>query len=304
MSENVEIPELERITFFKGQQLTAADLTDLQQFNREMRWLHNRGQHQWGIGYGFDVNGDRGSRVVTVLPGYGIDNLGREVILTEPQTKPVPAIAGGGDRSEVVYFLVAAYQSDEDQHVAERRSGVCLPGGTVRLSEEPLIDWRLPNQLNEGFELILAKAWVKNCQLSRPLSLAMRRSARPSEQPYIAAGQTEVGNTEWEAWSVNGQMIGLQTQVNTSAARFRTTPRYLAHVAGERYLAEDPGPLIALGFPSVVDATSKGFLLQVMLPAIAAGSPSINPAKLRDAGEGPQIFNKLESHVVWMGVEG
>jgi hypothetical protein len=211
----------------------------------------------------------------------------------------LPAVAGvnGG---EAIYYLTAVYGPDGEQKVLERRPGVCLPGDTVRLSEEPLIEWRRNDQLKEGFELILAQAWIHNCQLSRPLSLAARRYARPSQQPYIAAGQTEIKNTGWSAWTINGEMVGVSTEVDTSAARFRTTPRYVAHVAGDRFLPVAPGPLVALGFAGVVDATPQEFTFQVLLPAMNDGN--INPSPLRE--KGPDIVNQLGWHVVWMGIEG
>ena len=303
MTEKVDIPNLERIIFFTGQRLTATDLAALQKANRELRWLHNRSLHAWGIGIGFSIVGERGDTAVTIGPGYGVDCLGREIILTEPRTKTVPAVAGGPDGGEAVYYLVVAYQADEGQKVSERRPGVCLPEGTVRLSEEPLVDWRRPDKLQEGMELILAQAWIQNCQLSRPLSLAARRYARPPQQPYIAAGQTEAGNTAWKPWLVKDQQMGgVFTEVDTLAARFRTTPRYVAHVAGDRFLAESPGPLIALGFAGVVDATPERFTLQVLLPDF--GPQNINPPALLSQSQGPGIVKQLGWHVVWMGIEG
>ena len=155
MAERVDIPDIERVTFFTGQRLTEKDLAALQRANRELRWLHNRSLHSWGIGIGLAVAGERGDSAVTVEPGYGVDCLGREIILTAPRTMPVPAVAHGPGGEEAVYYLVAAYQEDADQKVAERRPGVCLPEGTVRLSEEPRLEWRRPEQLQEGFELVL-----------------------------------------------------------------------------------------------------------------------------------------------------
>lgn len=310
MTEKINIPNLERITFFTGQRLTAPDLAELQRAHRELRWLHNRSLHGWGIGIGLAVTGERGDSAVTVGPGYGVDCLGREIILTEPRPKTVPAVAGGPPGGEAVYYLVAAYQADADQKVAEQRPGVCLPEGTVRLSEEPRIDWRQPDQLREGFELILAQAWVQNCRLSRPLSLAARRYARPSHQPYIAAGQTEVGKTAWMVWEVADQIVGVFAHVDTKAARFRATPRYVAHIAGDRHLAETPWPpsqpLLVLGFAGVVDATPQGFTLQVLLPKVAADQPRMNPADLlSDPDRVIRIVKEeLKWHVVWMGIEG
>src|SRR2546423_14021062 len=119
MPDNVSIPDLERITFFDGQQLTASDLTDLQGANRELRWLHNRSLHNWGIGTGLGVMGERGSRTVTVAPGYGIDHAGREIILTETQVLPVPAVASAAGGQEAVFYIVAAYRPDQEQPVTE-----------------------------------------------------------------------------------------------------------------------------------------------------------------------------------------
>ncbi len=303
MSDNVEIPALERIIFFPGQQLTAADLTELQDYNRELRWLHNRSLHSWGIAKGFGVTGGRGSRAVKIEPGYAVDRLGREIILGESISLPVPAIAEATGGKEAVYYLTASYLEDSDQTVAERQSGVCLPDGTVRLRDEPRISWHKPDQLTEGVELILAKAWIKNCQLSRPLCLAARRNARPSAQPYIASGQTGSDATDWKLWQIGGQALGVEVQVDTSQARFRATPRYVAHVTGDRYLGDAPGPLIAVGYPATVEGTPEQFKLQVLLPAIASGQIAINPPSLRSQ-QAPGIVKKLGWQVVWMGIEG
>lgn len=303
MAGKAEIPELERFTFFPGQRLTATDLTELRRAHQELRQLHNRSLHNWGIGVGLEVSGERGDSSVTIGPGYGVDCLGREIILTASRMKTVPAVASGPGGGEALYYLVAEYLEDKDQKVMERRPGVCLPEGTVRLSEEPLIDWRRPDQLKEGLELILAQAWILNCQLSRDLALTARRYARPSQQPYIAAGQTRKGNTIWAAWrDENNQAIGVLTHVDTSPARFRTTPRYMAHVAGERYLPGRAGPppaslqpLLLVGFTEIIDATPESFTVRVALPTNFP--PPVNQII------SPDLVKELGWHVVWMGIE-
>jgi hypothetical protein len=300
MTERVDIPNIERPTFFTGQRLMEKDFTALQRANRELRWLHQRSFHAWGIAIGLTAVGERGDSTVTVEPGYGLDCLGREIILTERRVIPVPPVAHESGGGPAVYYLVAAYQEDADQKVVERRPGVCLPEGTVRLSEEPRIEWRRPEQLQEGLALVLAQAWIQNCRLSRPLSLAVRRFARPSQQPYIAAGQTDREKTAWLPWVVSGQTVGVLTQVDTSAARFRTTPRYNAHVVGERLLAVAAVPIMIVGFPAIVAATPAGFTLQVLLPEVAGSNINTDQVRALSAGR----FNELGWHVVWMGVEG
>ena len=295
MAERADIPTLERSTFFDGQRLTARDLSELQSTHQELRWLHNRSLHGWGIGIGLAATGERGATAVAVGPGYGIDCLGREIILTKSRTVPVPADPGTSEGKDAIYYLVAAYQPDEDQAVAQRRPGVCLPAGTVRLSKSPRIEWRRPEQLSEGFELILAQAGVRNCQLSGPLSLAARRNARPSQQPYIAAGQTEQGKTGWLEWKAGEEALGVYAAVNTSPARFQATPQYFAHVPGDRHLLGGSGQVLILMRTTavVIAATPTGFRLQLRI-FIERSSIMITDM--------PGFIEGLKWHVVWMGV--
>jgi len=307
MSNSSSIPVLERVEFFDGQQLTAEDLTALKDTNTQLRWLHTRSLHSWGIGIGFDVQGNRGDSSVTVGLGYAVDCLGREVILSSERTKTVPAVPGQADGADATFYLIAAYLADADQAVAEKRPGVCVPGGTVRLTEEPLLAWRLPNELRQGLDVILARASVLRCQLSQPLSVAERRYARPSQQPYIGAGQTVAGGTDWQVWlDPGGQPLGFFTVVDTSSALFQTTPAYVAHIVGERILVQQ-NPIVLVSFAGVVGSTPDRFTLQVLLPRFGPLAPNVNPAQLFQPGGGQGILaviHQLNWHVVWMGTEG
>jgi len=298
MADQVGIPDLERILFFNGQELEAADLTDLERRDRELRWLHNRSLHGWGIGAGFEVSGHRGDREVQIAPGYAIDGAGREILLTDPRTKTVPAVSGDG---EAIYFLTVRYVGDAAQKVRERRPGICATDGSVRLGEEPAIEWRQMKDVVEGVHLVLATVWIANCQLSRDASGRGRRYARPAQRPYIAAGQTSAAATAWQPWQAGGQFFGFATHVDASAAHFNTTPHYSAHIGGERFL-QNPGPLVAVGLPAVVAPSAGGFDLRVHMPAGPQDS-LINPQMLRDPIQGLAILKLLGWHVVWMGVE-
>ncbi len=303
MSTAQDIPELERIQFFTGQRLTATDLTELQRANRELRWLHNRSLHGWGIGIGFGVTGERGETAVTVAPGYAIDCRGRELILTESITLPVPAVAAGDDGSAAEYFLTASYKEDASQDVAESRPGVCLPAGTVRLTEGPLVAWMKPEDLDDGINIILAKASILNCQLDAPLSLDVRRSARPSQQPYIAAAQIEPLPDQWNLKNLNGVPVALTITVDTSAARFAVTPTYFAHIIGARDVTLASGAqAVAIGYAAVTDAAPDRFTCEIYLiagDAAAAGFQTLNAADVL-----AHLGVDLHWTIAWMGVEG
>jgi hypothetical protein len=303
MTSNIDVPELDRIAFFPGQRLEAADLAALQRNHRELRWLHNRALHAWGIAVGLAAEGKRGDTTVRIEPGYAVDSVGRELILTETRIKDVPAVAAAPGGGEAVFYLVAAYLPDAKQRISERRAGVCGPEGAVRLGDEPLLDWRRAGLVKEGIDLVLAQAWVQHCRLSRPLSLQVRREARLSPQPYIASGQTPVGKTEWTAWKAGDAMIGVEAKVSTSGARFQSTPRYLAHLGGDRYLAAPPGPLVAVPIPAITNVDPGGFTLQVLIPELVG--PLLNPVALRTQATAPDLVkDALGWHVVWMGFEG
>jgi hypothetical protein len=297
------IPSLERVAFFSGQSLGASDLTALQRWQRELRWLHNRSLHAWGIAEGLAASGRRGDSRVTVEPGYAVDALGREILLAEPRSLDVPAVAGTAGGGAAVYYLVAAYVPDARQSTLETRDGVCHPGGAVRLADDPRLAWRKPEEVEDGRELVLAKARVRQCRLDRDLDTAVRRDAKASLQPYVAAGKTLAGATAWEAWTDAGNTLGVAVTVSTAGARFRATPRYLVQVEGERFLAGSPGPLLAVAFPSVTGASSAGFTVQVALPKMSGAL--VNPAALRNKTTAPGIVrDKLLWRVVWTGIEG
>lgn len=75
----------ERVRFFNGQFLTAADFEADQKYHIEMRRLHNRRLHGLGIVEGLEVTVG-GSDFVTVVvsPGIALDGLGREIIVDQP----------------------------------------------------------------------------------------------------------------------------------------------------------------------------------------------------------------------------
>jgi hypothetical protein len=297
------IPNLKRIEFFNGQRLTAQDLTDVQDANRQLRWLHNRSLHGWGIGIGYGVTGEAGDTTVTVAPGYAIDCLGRELILTQPVTLPVPAVAGvssGGSKPDpATYFLTITYIDDSAQPTVESRPGVCLPAGTVRLAEGPFIQWQQLKDIQDGMNVILAEGSILNCQLNAPLGLGVRRNARPAEQPYINAGQVPPAAITWTP--VAG---GIATRVDTSAAKFAATPAYFAHVMGPRQVKVGSGEFFTLyslvTVPLVELPAPDSFVLQVLLLQFDQSNAvvAVPPADVNN------IIPVLNWTIVWMGIEG
>lgn len=319
MSVNNDIPELERPAFFDGQRLTAADLTAVQSYHRELRWLHNRSLHNWGIAFGLAVTGLRGERTVRIQPGYALDCKGRDLILSEPLEMPIPPEAGNGKGGPAIYYLTASYAEDADL-TPETRNGTCGSSGAVRRPEEPIIRWQNPDdtsgdgRFTQGIDVVLASIKVQNCQLLTDISGSERRDAVPATQPYVAAGQSNAGQTTWRAWPPEGnqeRFLGIITTVTTTDAGFRTTPRYQAHVIGSRVVGRlnNEIDVVVDGYTQVVNASAGSFDLVMTLPQGMIGTGLLNPPDILT----PDLLDRLSHHadeedlgwyVVWMGVEG
>lgn len=284
---------LERIQFFNGQRLFAEDLQTLEAFNREMRWLHNQSLHQPGVGSGYAVAGNTGDRQVTISPGYALDSLGREIILTETLIQPIPPVADNGSGGSVFYLLSVSYPDDSDLKPSETRAGICVEPGVVRLREDPVFCWvRLndndtnrqpidPNlklRITKGLFIVLAQIEVLNCKLKQPVSITQRRNALPAKQPRIACG------VQKPVWSpdapvpvvkINGPIppvalgdLQFTAPIDTRAAKFQATPCYVARLDGPRlFPGEDPNfnliPILADALVNITNPTPQGFTIEI-----------------------------------------
>ena len=311
MTAPISIPDLIRPAFFDGQRLDADDLAAIYDFHRELRWLHNRSLHSWGVAVGFGVSGKKGAREVAITPGYALDCMGHDLVLSRPATLPVPAVSGAPTGGPAFYYLTASYIDDADLPLTELRDGVCDGGGgAVRRAERPRLRFQNPNDVSDaatrfrrGLDVVLAGIQVQDCALSAEPSTADRRDARPPTQPYVTAGSTPSGAPSWQFFPGSGAPIGVHTLVDTSAAGFQRTPAYSAHVVGSRSLAAN-GPLID-GVASIEQPSPTSFLLRVTLPRnLKAGNQSLNPASIFAAGTLAQLEKTLAWSVWWMGVEG
>jgi hypothetical protein len=309
---------LERIQFFNGQRLFASDLQTLEAFNREMRWLHNQSLHQPGVGSGYAVHGDVGDREVTIAPGYALDSLGREIILTETFRLAVPPVADNGSGGSVFYLLTVSYPDDSDLKTSETRNGICVQQGVVRLREDPVFCWvrlndndtnrqpvdaNLKLRITKGFFIVLGQIEVFNCKLKQPISSAQRRNAVPPKQPRIACGIQPVKWTlilgeagVFPDLSTIGSVV-YKTEINTSAAGFQATPFYVARLMGPRtFEASDDG--ISLIFADallnvVTGFTPTGFTVHIFpFSLVITDGPSMDISQILDQWQ-----------IAWMGVE-
>jgi len=300
MNGSTEVPELERVTFFNGERLTAGDLTEAQRALRELHWLHNRSLHTWGIATGLRVAGRKGDAQVVVSPGHALDSIGRDILFAEPMSQTVPADPGAPGGVPALYFLTISWPDELDLTISETRAGVCTPGGATRVIEAPKVRWlQTPRS---GLDVILAQAQVKDCRLAAPLVFEQRRNAR-TLQPFIASGQTAPEETRWELLRVGTADVGVSTHVDTSHAGFNGTPSYYAQIMGDRVFrsgGEAGDDVVLDGFARVHTARRDGFTLDVWLPqgTFASG------ARLNQTSHLVEAVSGFGWHVSWVGIEG
>jgi len=315
---------VERLQFFNGQRLFASDLQSLDDFNRDMRRLHLQSLHQPGVGNGFAISGEKDDREVTVGPGYAIDSLGREIVLSETIVLPIPPVAGKDD-APIFFDLTVAYPDNSNLEEAETREGVCLPRGVVRLREAPVFCWvelagenLIPKktkqrmELQEGSRIRLARIEVLNCQLNSSVSTTQRQSARPVIVPYIASGgekPEDIKNATILDQLINNsgfKALMLSGTVNTSNAGFLTTPDYSVSIIGPRAfsLTEPDNPdavpeVLILDQAFIEEAKPASFNFTALLVVSSLDRSDLEDEEIDEVKK--QIRKKWQ--ISWMGVE-
>jgi hypothetical protein len=107
----------ERVRYFQGQLLGSADLVAEQEYWLELRRLHNRMAHGWGVISGLSVEpagepdktNDPANTTVMVGPGYALSPLGEEIILEECATIDVATALETPDDRPVTLFVAVRY---------------------------------------------------------------------------------------------------------------------------------------------------------------------------------------------------
>ncbi|WP_437937089.1 hypothetical protein [Sorangium sp. So ce341] len=319
MPSSTQVRFIDRVQFADGQRLLASDLQALEEYQREMRWLHNRSLHQPGVASGFAVRGEKGAPALVIEPGYAIDALGRELVLAEPHTEPVPPVAGDGAGNPVLFDLTVSYSATLPE--SERRSAPCSNAThAVRLQELPVFCWvrvgspdaaSLRRQIESGERILLARVEVLNCQLHQRVSIAQRRNAKPSLHPYVFAACSEVTwEIENDQVGVHGIRVRAAGGVSTKAAGFRTAPHYFASLRDAHKIEiERDGSretVLIETFAEISNPQPERFDFSVLIPRFLFNGTNTSIEEVRTAiDERIQDEEKgLAWRIEWFGVEG
>jgi hypothetical protein len=298
---DLPLPATHRPEFFAGEVLHAAELADVIVVERSLRWLHNRVLHGWGVGLGLTVDGARGAKSISVSEGYAVDAAGRDLVLEQTVTLPVPPVAAGPDGGPVDYVLVVAYTEDDAAPV-DLRDGACDTVGAVRRHDDPTVAWRIPAAVRDGLDVVLAAASVRGCALTAaPTTAAVRRRLGSIPTPRVAAGTAD---PTWSLWPSESNPAGVTATVDTSLGGFGDTPAYQVSIVGRRRLPGNGVPFVIDGNPHVERAGMLSFDVVVPMPEGTltggnGGAMRVNPP---DVGRFDNFVNGSWK-VEWIGVE-
>jgi hypothetical protein len=216
--------ELERLRYWQGQLLRSRDLRDQVDGAAHLRWWHNRALHNaYGVVAGLQVVQD--GDALEVQAGLAYDGYGRELALAGAVTVPIPEgpLPGAG------LTLLASYREPGRSRPA---GDVCWPVAEA-LPASLQLGWRLSKEVSVRDGVALARLDAAGQLIesfARPLT-------RPLARPRIANGTTIPGNTPWQVWELSASdevalFLGLEVEVDTSAAGFTATPCYFASLQG------------------------------------------------------------------------
>ena len=169
-----EISQIKRLNYFNHQFLDERDFQDEQAYHRELRHLHNRLLHSWGIAAGLDVE-RKNEKEIAISPGAAIDPQGREIVLGSAVTKDLSGFGPG----VLVWVSISYRETFEEQDLQQAKGAE----GYSRVTESPEVSAHKHRPAAEGGAIILATVRLDANGNIDDLDLSVRRYASTALGP-------------------------------------------------------------------------------------------------------------------------
>jgi hypothetical protein len=131
---------IKRLRYFDNQFLVEADFTDEQKYHLDMRRRLNRALHTFGIAEGLEVV-KKTNKIVTVRPGFAIDNLGREMVIEAAQDIDLSGVVTPAPQ---IFITIAYAEQPTDLSTATGASG------NTRFTEQPFLQAVVTSETSEN----------------------------------------------------------------------------------------------------------------------------------------------------------
>lgn len=229
-----------RLRHSRGEALLGRDFADQSAQEDQLRWWHNRALHRaYGVTAGLEVTfippPPATPDVAVVAPGIAYDCHGRELILDQPRRIPVPA------GTETRYLVLSRH--------AGAASGVTLR-------------WLPPDTAATSDGVRLTATGPDAPVVNPP-------QARPMARPRIGRGATIPGATAWQPWVEAIREppwnLGVQVEIDTSAAVFTAAPCYFAQLTGRLWHSTNP-LLLLVPFDHIAKPSKDRFTFRLLMP--------------------------------------
>ncbi len=282
--------QLERTRYWQGQMLRASDFRSQVATDLQLRWWHNRAMHSaYGVALGYESAPypTTGTLLgVDLEPGVAYDCFGRGLILTHPQRVLLPPKSPAS-----AITLLARYRENWDYPDPRQTAGVCISCCQDSLAaEHPEFVWTAGNPPDPRAGVALVRIAVGPTALTVDDNFEIVTSA-PLAGPYLANGLTIPGSTLWRTWRRGQIPLGLQTDVDTSAAGFQQTPCYFAWLE----LSDPAYRATGAIFTHITRIRPDGFRFRILTTTVsAAGLVAL---------EVNERFAPPPYYVSWLGCE-
>lgn len=188
--------DLQRLNYFNGQRLAAADFRAEQAHHLGMRHLLNRSLYSSGIVVGLEVEPDPADKhKVIVRKGLAFDHLGREIVVPQDLSAQVMGAPSGTPGVVFGNLLTVSYREQRRSPVSERCAIVqpykpCsgdLPwGAPTRIAADAVFEFLDSWPSAESGRVVLGQVELSNkCQVVRVLA-GVRKYAVPVKPPTVA----------------------------------------------------------------------------------------------------------------------
>lgn len=261
-------PGLDRLDYGEGARLLARDLSDTR--GNEARWqaLHVRGLHDtWGVATGLRLRLTPNGRGLVVEVGAAFDCRGQVIRLDQSVELPMPSTPAVG-------FPPPAFDVVLDHRGARWEptgGGIDAPGfGTgVRL----------------GLDIPLGRTSRLLWGILTEPDFTHRKTAHPMTRPRVGFGLTPAGGLDWLR-----DATSIRSTVDTSAAEFHSTPRYVASVSQAPGMSGLLGPFLSLS------SFYPGRFTARLIAVSRAGLPATDVLEM--------LLNRAGGiRIAWMGIE-
>jgi Chaperone of endosialidase len=195
------LADIKRMNYFDQQFLVVGDFIAEQAYHREMRLLHNRSLHTYGVAKGLDVTLS-GAREVMISAGVAIDNQGREIALSDNTPHTLTNDPAGGP-----LLITISYDDEETDPYS------ALPGKNTRIRETFSIT-DIPEESADPDTQAVTLARVKlDAQRNIAIDVSARRWAGPlsdeTSEVAITLGRLRLGgksipNSQWPSLTASG----------------------------------------------------------------------------------------------------